>query len=108
MSDLCQHVTVWCHLPTKTDTANLLRTGLCGRIIADDPKCQSTVFSILGLNYSQVCGQLQGYQLGTPDAYYPYYRNPSFVTIDGIYVDGVSITYSSAPRKHIWTYMLMV
>ena len=26
------------------------------------------------------------------------------VTIDGNYVDGVSITYGSAPRKHLWTY----
>ena len=24
--------------------------------------------------------------------------------IDGQYVDGVSITYDSSPRKHIWTY----
>ena len=26
------------------------------------------------------------------------------LTIDDNYVDGVSITYGSAPRKHIWTY----
>ena len=36
---------------------------LCGR---NGPAgCQSTVFSTLVLNYSQVCGQLQGYQRGT-------------------------------------------
>ena len=74
---------------------------LCGR---NGPAgCQSTVFSTLGLNYSQVCGQLRGYQRGTPDAFYPYYANPSR-TIDSVYVDGVSITYGSPSRKHIWTY----
>ena len=74
---------------------------LCGR---NGPAgCQSTVFSTLGLNYSQVCGQLRGYQNRTPDAFEPYYNNPS-QTIDSVYVDGVSITYGSAPRKHIWTY----
>ena len=74
---------------------------LCGR---NGPAgCQSTVFSTLGLNYSQVCGQLRGYQRGTPDCFRPYYANPS-QTIDSVYVDGVSITYGSAPRKHIWTY----
>ena len=73
---------------------------LCGR---NGPGCQSTVFSTLGLNYSQVCGQLRGYQRGIPDGFYPYYFNPS-LTIDSVYVDGVSITYGSPPRKHIWTY----
>ena len=74
---------------------------LCGR---NGSGCQSTVFSTLGLNYSQVCGQLRGYQRGTPDGFQPYYLNPSR-TIDNLYVDGASITYSSAPRKHIWTYV---
>ena len=76
---------------------------LCGR---NGSGCQSTVFSTLGLNYSQVCGQLRGYQRGTPDAFHPYYlsimNTPK--TIDSGYVDGVSITYGSPSRKHIWTY----
>ena len=73
---------------------------LCGR---NGSGCQSTVLSTLGLNYSQVCGQLRGYQRGIPVAFYSYYTNPS-ITIDSVYVNGVSITYGSAPRKHIWTY----
>ena len=65
---------------------------LCGR---NGPAvCQSTVFSTLGLNYCQVCGQLRGYQRGTTDAFQPYYVNSS-LTIDSVYVDGVSITYGS-------------
>ena len=60
------------------------------------------MFSTLGLNYSKVCGQLRGYQFGGPDGFRSYYS--SYLTIDDTYVDGVSITYGSAPRKHIWTY----
>ena len=82
---------------------------LCGRTDGNyDPippyggGCQSTVFSTLGLSYSQVCGQLQGYHFGQPNAFgASLNRNPS---IDDAYVDGASITYGSNPRKHIWTY----
>ena len=70
---------------------------LCGAITAY-PGCRSTVFSTLGLSYSQVCGQVRGYQFYSPDAF--LHR----VSIDSAYVDGVSITYGTAPRKHIWTY----
>ena len=82
---------------TKTTLSGLT---LCGR---SGSGCRSTVFSTLGLNYSQVCGQLRGYQYGTPDAFEPYNFDNS-LNIDSVYVDGVSITYGSAPRKHIWTY----
>ena len=75
---------------------------LCGRS-AGAPGCRSTVFSTLGLSYSKVCGQLRGYQLGAPDAFRPYDTN-SAITVDNVYVDGISITYGNAPRKHIWTY----
>ena len=68
-----------------------------------DGGCQGTVFSTFGLNYSRVCGQLRGFQFATPDAFYSYNVNTRR-TIDDLYVDGVSITYGSAPRKHIWTY----
>ena len=56
---------------------------LCGR--NGPPGCQSTVFSTLGLIYSQVCGQLRGYQRGAPDAFRSYYLNSS-QTIDSVYV----------------------
>ena len=81
---------------------------VCGRMKGDfnvttggGGGCQSTVFSTLGLNYSQVCGQVRGFQLGTPEG---FNFKPSAFNIDKVYVDGVSITYGSAPRKHIWTY----
>ena len=73
---------------------------LCGR---SKTGCQGTVFSTFSLNYSRVCGQLRGYQFATPSAFGPYHANTGR-TIDDVYVEGVSITYGSAPRKHIWTY----
>ena len=76
---------------------------LCGR---NGSGCQSTVFSTLGLSYSQACGQLRGYQRGTPNAFFSYYSSLMNTpkTIDSGYVDGVSITYGISSRKHIWTY----
>ena len=73
---------------------------LCGR---SNSGYQGTTFSTFGLNYSRVCGQLRGYQWGTPDAFSPYNADNSR-TIDDVYVDGVSITYGNVSRKHIWTY----
>ena len=58
---------------------------------------------------------MKGYQKGTMDAFYPYsyaalgsysiYKPAVTVStsLDGVYVDGVSITYGN-PRKHIWTH----
>ena len=56
--------------------------------------CYSTNFSTLSIPYSKVCEMAVGYQSGTTDAF------ASSQLIDGPYVDGVSITYST-PRKHI-------
>ena len=64
---------------------------------------QSTLFSTLGMKYSQLCGQLRGYQYGSTDAFSPLHFTSS-LNIDNAYADGVSITYGSAPRKYIWTY----
>ena len=69
----------------------------------DDDRCQGTVFSTLGLNYSQVCGQLRGFQFGELEAFAPFFGNPP-ATIDDAYLEGASITYGSSPRRHIWSY----
>ena len=74
---------------------------LCGRSIPTG--CQSTVFDTYDLRYSQVCGQLRGFQYGRPDAFGSFIDNPGR-TIDDQYVDGVSITYGNPHRIHIWTY----
>ena len=72
----------------------------CGRSIIG---CQSTAFSTHGLSYSRVCGRLRGYQYGRTDAFKAGITN-QHTSVDSNYVDGVSITYGSNPRKHVWTY----
>ena len=65
-------------------------------------ECNRTMFPTL-VEYSRVCGQVRGYQYGATVSFYSYQVNTS-LTIDDNYVDGVSITYGSVPRKHLWTY----
>ena len=75
---------------------------LCG-INTDGPDCSSIIFGVNGTEYRQVCGKIIAYQYGSPDAFGPKGR-PSANSIDGSYVDGISLTYGSNPRKHIWTF----
>ena len=80
---------------------NSIDHGLCGR-----PMSSSIVYSAQGFNYSKVCGQIRGYQFGVPDGFPPLHDTNAIPNIDNCntYVDGVTITYGSNPRKHIWTY----
>ena len=71
----------------------------CGRPAAD---CQSVKFPSYNISYSQVCGQVIGYQYGSCDAIEPHSGRSK--SINGAYVDGVSITHGN-PRKHVWTFM---
>ena len=61
--------------------------------------CYSAMLPTQGIQYSQVCGRIIGYQFGHPQAF----RFTQGRTIDEQYVDGVSLTYGS-PRQHIWTF----
>ena len=79
--------------------------------------CHSTHFSTNSTRYDKVCGKAVGYQKGTMDAFFPYaYAHgkvnsytpaTSSRSLDGVYVDGISITTGS-PRKHVWTYAVGV
>ena len=75
---------------------------LCRKIVSRG--CSSTKFSTHGIPFSKVCGQVIGYQDFSTDAFRPYFSN-QYRTIDDLYADGVSITYSSHPRQHIWTFV---
>ena len=97
--------------PGATCPSGLTQTGyininhdVCGRSGAG---CNSTIFSTYTLNYTKVCGQIRGYQYYSPDAFGMGGPGPPTGTndIDSHYVDGVSITYGSNPRQHIWTYV---
>ena len=72
------------------------------RVASDNTHtCSSASFSTNGISYQRVCGRPRGYQkgvgLGMHGFAYKY-------GIDRDYVSGLSITYSSNPRQHIWTY----
>ena len=70
------------------------------RAPSDNAGCYSAHFSTHQVPYSRVCGKIIGYQKGRPNAFLATAHS-----IDGPYVDGVSITYGF-PRKHIWTYAI--
>ena len=74
---------------------------LCGR--QSGPGCVSTTFPAHGIQYQKVCGRAIGYQKDATDAFDPYYTN-RHVTIDGTYIDGISITHGHNPRKHVWSF----
>ena len=61
--------------------------------------CSQTFFDT-GVAFSQVCGKVIGYQFASPDAFAPGGVNG----IDANYLDGVSLTYGSSPRQHIWSF----
>ena len=76
--------------------------------------CYSAQFSTNSTSYTKVCGKAVGYQKGTMDCFYPsayahgkvskvYYPDIISRSLDGVYVDGISITTGN-PRKHVWTY----
>ena len=74
------------------------------RVASDDRyTCSSANFSTNGISYQRVCGRARGYQKGDTVA---FYGSQTFYNriIDQDYVSGLSITYGSNPRQHIWTF----
>ena len=90
--------------PTYLRTVTNTTTGqtACGRTTG--PGCSNLTFSI-GDDYSNVCGRVRGYQYATMDAFDVSISNsaPARLSLDGHYVDGVSITQGQ-PLRHLWTY----
>ena len=70
------------------------------RVASDGSQTYSSAnFSTNGVSYQRVCGRARRYQKGDTVAFY----GSSFSkTIENDYVSGLSITYSSNPRKHVW------
>ena len=74
----------------------------CGRAPGEAATCKSVVFSSGGQSYSRVCGRVNGYQKGVPDAFNVY---TTLRGLEDTYVDGVSLTHGApGSRKHIWTF----
>ena len=84
-----------------TEVTNPVRA--CARNIPS-AGCRSEIFNTRGVNYTQICGRVRGYQFCIPDAFGSF-RNNQSLTINDAYVDGVSITHGS-PREHVWTFAI--
>ena len=59
--------------------------------------CSSVHYKTHGIGYNKVCGKIIAYQYGSPDGI-------RGVSIDGNYIDGVSLTHSY-PRQHVWSFI---
>ena len=66
--------------------------------------CSSVIYSNHGNSYSRVCGMINAYQVGSPDGF----RDKLDDSIEGTYVDGVSLTHGMNTRNHIWTFVAQV
>ena len=87
--------------PGEWRKATHFNVNFC-RVASDyNHQCSSASFSTNGISYQRVCGRARGYQKGDTLAFYGSRFN---ITIDEDYVSGLSITYSSNPRQHIWTF----
>lgn len=75
----------------------------CGRPESFIGSCISVQFPSNGISYSQVCGRVIGYQVGTTDPVGIGHQRRN-CGLNSYYVDGISITRSS-PRIHVWTAM---
>ncbi len=95
----------------RTTISNGIRTCGSDIITLEDERqttpCQSMFFANFDSNYEyeKVCGQIRGYQYGIPDAFDSYHGYSFINSIDDEYLDGFSITHSSNPRNHIWSYV---
>ena len=84
--------------PAAWMQATLDGKRVCARPTSTDGSCPGAVYSV-GHLYSKVCGRVIGYQFGSTSVF----EHTQGMTIDGAYVDGISITHGT-PRTHIWTY----
>ena len=71
----------------------------CGRAYSIQGNCSSVAYMAKSV-YRRVCGQVIGYQLGSPDAFRRQPLNPNNIDMDGI-----NITLGTHHRQHIWSFV---
>ena len=69
----------------------------------EDAGCSTIVFPVMNIPYSHICGTVQAFWFGTPDGFAGSER--SSTTINDNYVDGISLTYGTSNKTHIWTFI---
>ena len=74
----------------------------CGRN-TNNPSCRSVVYPANSVSYNRVCGRVIAYQYFSTEAFQPF-NDDATLTVDNVYVNGVSITHGSNPREHVWTF----
>ena len=75
---------------------------MCGRITSYGRECSSVALPPYEGSYTKVCGRALGYQYSAALAFFGYHYSGQ-LSLDGAYVDGLSITYDS-PKHHVWTF----
>ena len=80
-------------LMERNDSLNI-RTCVRNEVSAG---CSSVELSTANIQYSDVCGRITAYQVGSPDDFRPSNY------INSAYVDGVSLTHGNH-RQHIWSF----
>ncbi len=91
--------------PGDMEEFTLSGKRLCGRSSDAYWSCVSADFSTNSLQYSQVCGRINGYQYGRMYAFAWYTFLPAAQSRDSYYVDGVSVTHGPpGSREHVWTF----
>jgi len=85
--------------PSNLTLLSVANVRTCRMSVASG--CSAVTFSVKATTYSEVCGKIKAYQVGSPDGF----RVSSLASnvIDSSYVDGISLTHGS-PRQHIWTF----
>ncbi len=88
--------------PGDMEEVALSGKRVCGRSSsAAYRSCVSATFSTSGLQYSQVCGRIRGYQYGGTSAFNKALPD----SIESQYMAGVSVTHGPpGSRKHVWTF----
>lgn len=88
-------------LTSSFEKVTISGIDLCRRV-QNEGGCVSAYLNVQGKQYSMVCGKARGYQYGTTDSFGR--SNAINLSPDSNYVDGISITYDTNPRKHIFTF----
>ena len=61
------------------------------------PSCASIPIPVNGISYKKVLGGIRGYQYGVVDGFLSG-------SIDGQYLDGLSLTHGQSSRNHVWSF----
>ena len=88
--------------PSGWSKATESGVSFCRVISNSSNTCSSTYFPTHGISYQRVCGKARGYQKGHSIGFLGLSTTSM---IDSVYLSGLSITYGSSPRQHIWTYV---